>query len=63
VLFEVASLGYRDLFLWLIRNGADHKKKDGEGQSLEEHLKELESIDATRARDMLAFFKEHVVDE
>ena len=28
LIFEVAQLGYRDLFLWLIQHGADPKKKN-----------------------------------
>lgn len=38
LLFEVAQLGYRDLFLWLIEHGADPKKKDTLGQSICEYL-------------------------
>jgi hypothetical protein len=42
VLFEVASLGYRDLFRWLVEKGADARAQDAEGQDLVEHLLEYD---------------------
>jgi ankyrin repeat protein len=42
VLFEVASLGYKDLFQWLVAAGADVHAQDAEGQDLVEHLLECD---------------------
>lgn len=36
--FEVAELGYKELLLWLARNGADFSALDSEGQGLFECL-------------------------
>jgi ankyrin repeat protein len=41
VIFEVASLGYKDLFRWFADVGADLKAIDQYGQNLVEHLEEL----------------------
>jgi ankyrin repeat protein len=38
VLFEVASLGYKKLFGWLIEAGADAHARDADGQDLIEYL-------------------------
>jgi ankyrin repeat protein len=54
LLFEVAALGYRDLFVWLLQHGADPTKRKSDGQSLDEHLAEHENP------DMMAFIKKHV---
>ena len=53
-LFEVALLGYRDLFIWLIEHGADAKQKTREGEGLEEFLREAGED------EMLAFVKKHL---
>jgi len=54
LLFEVAELGYRDLFVWLLEHGADPNKRKSDGQSIEEHLAERGDT------GMIAFIKEHV---
>jgi ankyrin repeat protein len=38
VLFEVAQLGHRDLFVWLVRHGANVSQEDREGRTLREYL-------------------------
>lgn len=38
VLFEVAQLGYRELFSWLAAHGADLKQRATNGQSLKDYL-------------------------
>jgi ankyrin repeat protein len=53
VLFEVASLGYKALFSWLIEAGADPHAEDADadadadadGQSLTEHLLEYNHVE------------------
>lgn len=52
LLFEVALLGYKDLFLFLVENGADPGVKHSEGQSIVEYLMEFEKA------DMIAFVKD-----
>lgn len=42
LLFDIAVLGYRDLFLWLVSNGADASARDSHGQTIEEHLAGLD---------------------
>ena len=42
VLFEVASLGYKKLFGWLIEAGANAHAQDADGQDLIEHLLEYD---------------------
>ncbi len=54
LLFEVAQLGYRDLFLWLIEHGADPRKKDAEGQRIDEYLAD------TDKPEMVEFIKQHI---
>jgi ankyrin repeat protein len=41
VIFEVALLGYKDLFRWFADVGADLKAVDQYGQGLVEHLEEF----------------------
>ncbi len=52
VIFEVAQLGYEDLFRWFTDVGADLKAVNQYGQSLIEHLKEFGKT------EMAAFVKE-----
>lgn len=54
LLFEVAQLGYQDLFLWLIEHGADPKKKDARGQSIDEYLAEFNKP------EMIEFIFQHI---
>jgi ankyrin repeat protein len=54
LLFEVAQLGYRDLFVWLVQHGADPNKKTSDGQGIGDFLAEFDKP------DMIAFIKEHV---
>jgi hypothetical protein len=54
LLFEVALLGYRDLLLWLVQHGADPKKKNADGQSIDEYLTEYDKP------EMLAFVNERI---
>jgi len=54
LLFEVAQLGYRDLLLWLIEHGADPKKKDVQGQRIDEYLAEFDKP------EMIEFIKQHI---
>lgn len=54
LLFEVAQLGYRDLLLWLIEHGADPKKKDAEGQRIDEYLADIDQP------EMVEFIKQHI---
>ncbi len=42
VIFEVASLGYKDLFGWFVEAGADVRAQDAGGQDLVEHLLEFD---------------------
>jgi len=54
LLFEVAQLGYRDLFLWFVRHGADSNQKDRDDRSLHDYLLECDKP------EMIAFVDEHV---
>lgn len=54
LLFEVAQLEYRDLFLWLIDHGADPRKKDAQGQSIDQYLAEFKKT------EMIAFITPHI---
>jgi ankyrin repeat protein len=53
ILFEVAQLGYRDLFLWLVHHRADLNQADGSGNSLHGYLAEY------GCDKMLKFIGEH----
>jgi hypothetical protein len=48
VLFEVASLGYKDLFAWFVEAGADVRAQDADGQDLVEHLFEFDKEEMVR---------------
>lgn len=54
LLFEVAQLGYHDLLLWIIEHGADPKKKDAQGQSIDEYLAEFDKP------EMIEFIKQRI---
>ena len=54
LLFEVAQLGYRDLLLWLVERGADPKKKDAQGQRIDEYLAECDKP------EMIQFISQHI---
>jgi ankyrin repeat protein len=41
VVFEVAKLDYKDLFVWFVENGVDLKAVDQDGQGLVAHLGEF----------------------
>ena len=41
VIFEVAQLGYQDLYDWFIANGADANAHDASGNTLSEYLREF----------------------
>lgn len=43
VLFEVASLGYKDLFKWFLEKGANARATDRDGQDVVLHLLECEN--------------------
>jgi len=45
LIFDVAALGYRDLALWLISQGADPRLKDAHGQTIEEYLISMDSCE------------------
>jgi ankyrin repeat protein len=57
LLFEVALLGYRDLLLWLLAQGADPKQRDNNGQSLRRYLADFGES------DMVAFLDEHITPD
>lgn len=38
LIFEIASLGYKDLVMWFIEHGADPCAIDGEGQTILDYL-------------------------
>jgi len=40
VLFEVAQLGYRELFIWFLENGAETRTKNRQGNDLIAYLRE-----------------------
>lgn len=54
LLFEVALLGYQNLFLWLVQHGADPKNKDADGLRIDEYLAECDKP------EIVAFVKEHI---
>ena len=54
LLFEVALLGYKDLFLWLIEHGADPQKKDAQDQRIDEFLSDYDKP------EMIEFIKIHI---
>ncbi|MCB1225891.1 MAG: ankyrin repeat domain-containing protein [Verrucomicrobiales bacterium] len=54
LLFEMAQLGYRDLLLWLVEHGADPKRKDAQGQRIDEYLAEFDKP------EMIEFIKQHI---
>ncbi|SUS05873.1 conserved hypothetical protein [uncultured Defluviicoccus sp.] len=54
VLFEVASLGYKNLFTWMVEAGADARAQDAEGQDLVEHLLDYDK------EEMAKWVREHV---
>jgi ankyrin repeat protein len=45
LLFEVAQLGYRELFRWLLTHGADPKRTNAHGQSITDYLQEFDSFE------------------
>ncbi len=53
VIFEVASLGYKDLLMWFYNHGADFLATNEEGDSLLDYLKKIEKT------DMENFIREH----
>ncbi len=53
LLFEVALLGYRDLYLWLIDHGADVDQLDSNGQSISEYLAQFDK------NEMIDFVNQH----
>ena len=53
LVFEVALLGYTELFRWLIANGADPAQRDADGQSLKEYLLEHDKADLARAVEVM----------
>ncbi len=54
LLFEVAQLGYQDLFLWLVEHGADPIRKDGQGQRIDEYLADFDQL------EIIEFIKKHI---
>jgi ankyrin repeat protein len=54
LLFEVAQLDYRELFLWLIEHGADPQKKDAQGRRIAEYLAEFDKP------EIISFVKKHI---
>lgn len=57
VVFEVASLGYQQLFLWFVSMGADLMARDGDGLDLIAYLREFQKD------DMIAFIHAEVASE
>ncbi len=57
LLFEVAQLGYRDLFLWLAAHGADPRQRDQDGRSVWEYLTE------SGKPDMIAFINSYFLQD
>ena len=49
LLFEVAQLGYRNLFVWLVQHGADTNQNDSDDRSIQDYLAEFDRP------DMMAF--------
>ena len=45
LIFEVALLEYHELYVWLIRNGADPNYLDSDGQTIAEYLAEYDKSD------------------
>lgn len=45
VIFEVAQLGYKDLFLWFVQQGVDLSATNSDGHRLVEHLLEYDKKD------------------
>ncbi len=45
VIFEVAQLEYREMFLWFVQHGANIHARDREGQDLFEYLLEFDKDD------------------
>jgi len=63
VLFEVATLGYRELFLWLIEHGADPLATNNDGQNILDYLYDRFPIDKGEENatvKMVAFLIENV---
>jgi ankyrin repeat protein len=57
LLFEVAQLGYRDLFLWLVAHGADLRQRDQAGRSVWDFLAESDK------QDMIGFINSYFLQE
>ena len=57
LLFEVAQLGYRDIFVWLIAHGADTTQKNSDDHSIRDYLAEVERP------DMIEFINEHITPD
>jgi ankyrin repeat protein len=45
VLFEVASLGYKELFTWFVENGVDTRATDDQGSDIVAHLLEYDCME------------------
>ncbi|MDQ8192753.1 ankyrin repeat domain-containing protein, partial [Roseibacillus persicicus] len=48
LIFEVAQLGYKDLYLWLSKNGSDKKQLDGCGQTICDYLRDNDKMEMAR---------------
>lgn len=48
VVFEVAQLGYKELFLWFVDKGVDLSAKDGDGNDILAHLLEHQEEEMAR---------------
>jgi len=42
VIFEVAQLGYEELFRWFVASGADTRQTDANGGTIQDHLSEYD---------------------
>lgn len=55
IIFEIASLGYKDLLTWFYQNGADFTAKDSAQHNIFEFLKEYESMEVGHHADMIEY--------
>ena len=54
VVFEVAQLGYKELLLWFIREGADMSATDSDSHDIRTYLLEYDQ------HEMASFLNEHI---
>ncbi|WP_293745534.1 hypothetical protein [uncultured Acinetobacter sp.] len=54
-IFEIATLGYKELLKWFYQNGADFSAKNRDGKNILEYLEEYKEIDIDKFSDMIKF--------